>query len=195
MRSRAPPVGGCSEAEHPQRSKKSSKRAARRFFRAPQGGRGRCACGYLGSVSVRSTDDAFASFVSSTASDRKGFVKGESVPLDRVLPTFARTKVGPRREGVLTTPLQKAARRRRRSQTGPCRIGEIKPNHSLCRQSLRLISFATSLYTREAFGWCDAEGEKKLCCSLCWQPLSQPYGCQLPLHRGAFWLMRCRNLG
>ena len=31
--------GGCSEAEHPQRSKKSSKRAARRFFRAPQGGK------------------------------------------------------------------------------------------------------------------------------------------------------------
>ena len=50
--------------------------------------------------------------VSSTASDRKGVVKGESVPLDRVLPTFARTKVGPRREGVLTTPLQKAPRRR-----------------------------------------------------------------------------------
>ena len=40
-------------------------------------------------------------FVSSTASDRKGLVKGESVPLDRVLPTFARTKVGPRRVGVL----------------------------------------------------------------------------------------------
>ena len=54
----------------------------------------------------------FASSVSSTASDRKGLVKGESVPLDRVLPTFARTKVGPRREGVLTTPLQKAPRRR-----------------------------------------------------------------------------------
>ena len=51
-------------------------------------------------------------FVSSTARDRKGVVKGESVPLDRVLPTFARTKVGPRREGVLTTPLQKAPRRR-----------------------------------------------------------------------------------
>ena len=31
--------GRCSEAEHPQRSKKPSKRAARRFFRAPQGGR------------------------------------------------------------------------------------------------------------------------------------------------------------
>ena len=52
--------GGCSEAEHPQRSKKSSKRAARRFFRAPQGGGGRCACGYLGSVSVRSTDLDFS---------------------------------------------------------------------------------------------------------------------------------------
>ena len=31
----------------------------------------------------------------------KGFVKGESVPLDRVLLTFARTKVSPRRVGVL----------------------------------------------------------------------------------------------
>ena len=30
----------------------------------------------------------------------KGFVKGESVPLDRVLLTFARTKVSPRRVGV-----------------------------------------------------------------------------------------------
>ena len=49
---------------------------------------------------MRSTDDASAAFVSSTASDRKGFVKGEAVPLDRVLPTFARTKVGPRRAGV-----------------------------------------------------------------------------------------------
>ena len=52
--------GGCSEAEHPQRSKKSSKRAARRFFRAPQGGGGKCARGYLGSVSVRSTDLDFS---------------------------------------------------------------------------------------------------------------------------------------
>ena len=51
-------------------------------------------------------------FVSSTASDRKGLVKGESVPLDRVLPTFARTKVGPRRAGVQVMPLQKAPRRR-----------------------------------------------------------------------------------
>ena len=45
-------------------------------------------------------------FVSSTASDRKGFVKGESVPLDRVLPTFARTKVGPRRAGVQAVTLR-----------------------------------------------------------------------------------------
>ena len=115
--------GGCSEAEHPQRSKKSSKRAARRFFRAPQGGGGRCACGYLGSVSVRSTDDALASFVSSTASDRKGFVKGESVPLDPLLPPFGGAKGGPRRAGVQVMPLQKAPRRRRRLQTGPHRSG------------------------------------------------------------------------
>ena len=39
--------GGCSEAEHPQRSKKSSKRAARRFFRAPQGGGGKYAVATL----------------------------------------------------------------------------------------------------------------------------------------------------
>jgi len=99
-------------------------------------GGGRCACGYLGSVSVRSTDDAFASFVSSTASDRKGFVKGEPVPLDRILVPFVRTKGTPRRRAVQIMPLQKAARRRRRSQTGPRRIGEIKPSHSLCRQPL-----------------------------------------------------------
>ena len=75
-------------------------------------------------------------FVSSTASDRKGFVKGESVPLDRILVPFVRTKGTPRRRAVQIMPLQKAARRRRRSQTGPRRIGEIKPSHSLCRQSL-----------------------------------------------------------
>ena len=40
--------GGCSEAEHPQRSKKSSKRAARRFFRAPQGGGDRYAVATFG---------------------------------------------------------------------------------------------------------------------------------------------------
>ena len=91
---------------------------------------------HLESVSVRSTDDASASFVSSTASDRKGFVKGESVPLDRILVPFVRTKGTPPRRAVLTMPLQKAPRRRRRSQTGPRRIGEIKPSHSLYRQPL-----------------------------------------------------------
>ena len=58
-------------------------------------------------------------FVSSTASDRKGFVKGESVPLDHVLPTFARTKVGPRRVGVLALHPTKSPRRRRRLPTCP----------------------------------------------------------------------------
>ena len=39
--------GGCSEAEHPQRSKKSSKRAARSSFRVPQGGGGKYAVATL----------------------------------------------------------------------------------------------------------------------------------------------------
>ena len=78
--------GGCSEAEHPQRSKKSSKRAARRFFRAPQGGGGRCACGYLGSVSVRSTDLDFSfkknlnSYPALQATER-GLSRGNLSPL------------------------------------------------------------------------------------------------------------------
>ena len=83
-------------------------------------------------------------FVSSTASDRKGLVKGESVPLDRVLPTFARTKVGPRRAGVQMNTFCKTPRRRRRNKAG----------HSLCRQSLRFAPLTTSLYTREALGTC-----------------------------------------
>ena len=53
----------------------------------------------------------------------------------------AHTKVGPRRVGVLTMPLQRA----------PPAEGEMKLRHGFCRQSLRLISFATSLCTREAF--------------------------------------------
>ena len=78
--------GGCGEAEHPQRSKKSSKRAARRFFRAPQGGGGRCACGYLGSVSVRSTDLDFSfkknlnSYPALQATER-GLSRGNLSPL------------------------------------------------------------------------------------------------------------------
>ena len=112
VRSRAPPVADAARRSTRSGRKERASEQREVLFGYPQGGGGRCACGYLGSVSVRSTDDASASFVSSTASDRKRFVKGESVPLDRVLPTFARTKVGPRREGVLTTPLQKAPRRR-----------------------------------------------------------------------------------
>ena len=58
-----------------------------------------------------------------------------------LLPTFFHRKVGPRRRAVLTMPLQKA----------PPAEGEMKLRHGFCRQSLRLISFATSLCTREAF--------------------------------------------
>ena len=60
----------------------------------------------LGAYLRRRTDDAFASFVSSTASDRKGFVKGESVPLDPVLLPFAGAKGRPPRRAVLIVTLR-----------------------------------------------------------------------------------------
>ena len=113
------------------------------------GGRGRCACGYFWSVSVRSTDLDFSfkknlnSYPALQATER-GLSRGESVPLDRVLPTFARTKVGPRRVGVQMNTFCKTPRRRRRNNAG----------HSLCRQSLRFAPLTTSLYTREALGTC-----------------------------------------
>ena len=65
----------------------------------------------------------FASFVSSTASDRKGFVKGESVPLDPLLPPFGGAKGGPRRVGVLTKPCKRLRDADRRLQTIPHRAG------------------------------------------------------------------------
>ena len=113
------------------------------------GGRGRCACGYFWSVSVHSTDLDFSfkknlnSYPALQATER-GLSRGESVPLDRVLPTFARTKVGPRRVGVQMNTFCKTPRRRRRNKAG----------HSLCRQSLRFAPLTTSLYTREALGTC-----------------------------------------
>ena len=58
-----------------------------------------------------------------------------------LLPTFLHRKVGPRRRAVLTKPC---------TRLRPAE-GEMKLWHNLCHQSLRLISFATSLYTREAF--------------------------------------------
>ena len=84
----------------------------------------RCACGYLGSVSVRSTDLDFSfkknlnPYPALQAS--RGVCKGESqVPLCPVLLPFAGAKGRPPRRAVLTMPLQKAPRRRRRLQIGP----------------------------------------------------------------------------
>ena len=137
------------------------------------GGRGRCACGYFWSVSVRSTDLDFSfkknlnSYPALQATER-GLSRGNLSPLDRVLPTFARTKVGPRRVGVQMNTFCKTPRRRRRLQT--ISIGQAyslclckrlhdavrrnKAGHSLCRQSLRFAPLTTSLYTREALGTC-----------------------------------------
>ena len=66
------------------------------------GGKGRYACGYLGSDSVRSTDLFFPIIEGKTnpypAQPATG-VLGQRPK--RILPTFVRTKVGPRRVGVL----------------------------------------------------------------------------------------------
>ena len=64
------------------------------------GGKGQMRCGYLGSVSVRSTDLDFSwekNLNPYPAQPATG-VLGQSPK--RVLPTFVRTKVGPRRVGV-----------------------------------------------------------------------------------------------
>ena len=66
-------------------------------------GGGRYICDTLLSPSACSTEGFFVEkrlSYPAQQGERKGFVKGESVPLDRVLLTFARTKVSPRRVGV-----------------------------------------------------------------------------------------------
>ena len=109
--------GGCSEAEHPQRSKKSSKRAARRFFRAPQGGRGRC-CRRLPLERI-CAQYGFGFFapeksksVSSTAKRQRGLQRGK---LGSHLPCFAsfcRSKRKAPAASGAHQALQKAPRRR-----------------------------------------------------------------------------------
>ena len=84
----------------------------------------KCAAGYLWSASVRSTDLDFSPQKNLNPYPAQLSVKGvcqggSSVPLDRVLPTFARTKVGPRRVGVQTRPFQKALRRRQATANYP----------------------------------------------------------------------------
>ena len=117
--------GGCSEAEHPQRSKKSSKRAARRFFRAPQGGGGKYAVATFGahlcavricfSRLFREKQHSYPAQLSV-----KGVCQGGSpVPLCPVLLPFAGAKGRPPRRAVLTMPLQKAPRRRQATTNWP----------------------------------------------------------------------------
>ena len=123
--------GGCSEAEHPQRSKKSSKRAAQRFFRAPQGGGDKCCrrlpleriCAQYGfRFFDRENLNPYPAQLSV-----KGVCKGESpVPLCPVLLPFAGAKGRPPRRAVLIKPCKR-----------PCPAeGEMKLYHNYCRQPL-----------------------------------------------------------
>ena len=89
--------GECSEAEHPQGSKKSSKRAARRFFRAPQGGGGRCCrrlplkriCAQYG---FRFFSPEKSKFVASTAKRQEGLSRGKPGPPLPCFASFCRSK-------------------------------------------------------------------------------------------------------
>ena len=75
-------------------------------------GGGRYICDTLLSPSACSTEGFFVEkrlSYPAQQGERKGFVKGESVPLDRVLLTFARPKVSPRRVGVLIKPFIRLA--------------------------------------------------------------------------------------
>ena len=118
MRSRAPPVADAARRSIRSGRKKSSKRAARRFFRAPQGGGGKYAVATFGahlcavricfSRLLREKQYSYPAQLSV-----KGVCKGESlVPLCPVLLPFAGAKGRPPRRAVLTMPLQKAPPRR-----------------------------------------------------------------------------------
>ena len=85
-------------------------------------------------------------FASSTASDRKGFVKGESVPLDPLLPPFGGAKGGPRRVGALTKPCKRLRDADRRDEMVAL-IFAVNPSVSLAADS--------SPYTGEPVGWGD----------------------------------------
>ena len=124
--------GGCSEAEHPQRSKRTSKRAARSSFRVPQGGGGKYAVATFGahlcavricfSRLFREKQHSYPAQLSV-----KGVCKGESlVPLCPVLLPFAGAKGRPPRRAVLIKPCKR-----------PCPAeGEMKLYHNYCRQPL-----------------------------------------------------------
>ena len=83
---------------------------------------------YLWSASVRSTDLDFSPQKNLNPYPAQLSVKGvcqggSSVPLDRILVPFVRTKGTPRRRAVQALHPAKSMRRRRRLQTGPRRIG------------------------------------------------------------------------
>ena len=78
---------------------------------------------------------------------------GSLVPLDPVLLPFAGAKGRPPRRAVLTTPLQKAPRRR-----------QARRNYVIVRTINPSVSRSadTSPYTGEPLGRCNTEGEMKL---------------------------------
>ena len=117
--------GGCSEAEHPQRSKRTSKRAARSSFRVPQGGGGKYAVATFGahlcavricfSRLFREKQHSYPAQLSV-----KEVCKGESpVPLCPVLLPFAGAKGRPPRQRCQLSRCKRLRLAARRPQSWP----------------------------------------------------------------------------
>ena len=159
MRSRAPPVADA--ARRSTRSGRKNRASEQRedFFGHRKADGADAPAATLERICAQ-YGRCFASFVSSTASDRKGFVKGESVPLDRVLPTFARTKVGPRRAGVQIKTFYKTMRRRQATTNPPHRSGiPFMPHQRLPQPLGRGSPFLSLIYTARALHrWCAGYG-------------------------------------
>ena len=107
---------------------KNEQASSAKFFSGTARRRGQIRRGYLWSASVRSTDLDFSPQKNLNPYPAQLSVKGvcqggSSVPLDRILVPFVRTKGTPRRRAVQALHPAKSMRRRRRLQTGPRQMG------------------------------------------------------------------------
>ena len=107
------------------------------------------------------------------------------VPLDPVLLPFAGAKGRPPRRAVLTTPLQKAPRRRQAKGNFGI-ICAINPSVSR--------SADTSPYAGEPLGRCDADKRDETGIACIGNPSVTAAPCHLSLHKGGFRRQATANL-
>ena len=138
--------------------------------------RGQIRRGYLWSASVRSTDLDFSfqknlNPYPAQLSVKRDCQGGSSVPLDRILVPFVRTKGTPPRRAVLTMPLQKAPPRRRRDEMIALMFA-VNPSVSLAADSLSLRL---------------GHGAALICH---WHIIHYRAATSLPLTQGSLWVCR-----